>query len=174
MTLYDPRPGDIGLTVIDGWGGRGIRFGQWLIGDGFKTKQHAFVVTGTGPKGLIVEAMPGGAREVPNWHLEKDTIYLRCPDIHRGPVAEAAHALVGTPYSWADYVAMGGARFHIPEPHLKRYVETSGHLICSQLADRAAYRGGWHLFNDKRWVGDVSPGDLTKLYYRQAYARSYS
>jgi hypothetical protein len=172
---YTPRPGDIGLTSISGWGGKGIRLGQWIIGDGFRTKQHAFGVSeyrqGLPRTPWIVEAMPGGARHVKNWHKPEDTVYLRCPDEFRDDVAQAYRDLVGTPYSWADYVAQGAHRFRIPVPHLERYIETSGHLICSQLVDRGADRGGWHLFNDHRWVGDVSPGDLTKLYYRQRVAR---
>jgi hypothetical protein len=36
-------------------------------------------------------------------------------------------------------------------------------MICSQLADEAAMRGGWHLFSDGRIPQDVTPGDLWKL-----------
>jgi hypothetical protein len=166
---YTPKPGDIGITRISGWGGKGVRFGQWLAGDGFKDFEHVYGFTG-GRDNLIVEAMPGGAREIKNWHPEKRTVYLRCPEIYRAPVAEAFHELVGTPYSWADYFAVGAHRLHIPAPHLEHYIETSGHLMCAQLADRAADKGGWHLFKDHRWKGDVTPGDFTRLYYQQEYA----
>lgn len=163
--MYTPRPGDIGLTTISGFGGWSIRFGQWLNGDGFRKYAHAFVFTG---QGLIVEAMPGGAQEVQNWH--HDVVYLRCPDGYRTAVAEAAHALVGTPYSFADYGALALRRFHVPAPHLDRYVKDSNHMICSQLADEAAWIGGWKIFSDGRWPGDVTPGDLTREYLRQPYA----
>lgn len=169
---YQPQPGDIGLTVITGLGGRAVRLGQWLNGDGLSDVQHAFVVVGVfGGVPEIVEAMPGGAQLVRNWHPADRTVYLRCPDEHRRAVADAARSFVGVPYSWADYGALALHRFHIPTPHLRHYIETSGHMICSQLADRAAEKGGWHLFKDGRWHGDVTPNDLNRLYTAQRVAR---
>lgn len=165
---YEPRIGDIGITKISGAGGLAIRAGQWLNGDGFADYEHAFVVTtAEGPLQdvMIVEAMPGGAVQVRNWH--PDTMYLRCPDEHREAVADAARELVGVPYSWADYGAIALHRFRIPTPHLKRYIKRSKSMICSQLADHAAMAGGWHLFRDNRWEGDVTPGDLERLYRAQ-------
>jgi hypothetical protein len=44
-------------------------------------------------------------------------------------------------------------------------------MICSQLADTAAAEGGWHLFEDGRWPGDVTPGDLYRLYQGQRAQR---
>lgn len=169
MSEYEPRIGDIGLTTISGWGGRAIRFGQWLNGSGWGKVQHAFVVVaaepGTGDEGTIVEAMPGGARMIRNWHPESH--YLVCPDEHRHAVAEAARRCVGVPYSVADYLALALHRIHIRTPRLKRYIESSRSMICSQLADHAAMRGGWHLFKDGRWEGDVTPMDLEVLYVIQ-------
>lgn len=167
---YVPQPGDIGLTVITGWG-RLIRLGQWLNGDGFADYEHAFVVTEYDPRGdsgpMIVEAMPGGARHVRNWHPADRTVYLRCPAEYREAVAASARGFVGVPYSVADYFALAAHRLHIPAPHLKRYVRDSKSMICSQLADAAAAEGGWHLFEDGRWPGDVTPGDLYRLYVAQ-------
>lgn len=174
MTAYTPNIGDIGLTKISGHVGRLIRFGQWLNGDGYTTYEHAFVITEPAQDGkpfMIVEAMPEKAREVPNWHADADTVYLRCPDEFRFAVAGAAHGLVGTPYSFADYGALALHRFHLPYPHLKHYIETSGHMICSQLADRAAELGGWNIFSDHRWHGDVTPGDLYREYRDQRALR---
>jgi hypothetical protein len=164
---YQPQPGDIGLTQITGLGGKAIRFGQWLNGDGFDDYEHAFVVTeyrqGLPTIPWIVEAMPGGAQHVKNWHDPARTAWLKCPEQYREAVAAAARGYVGVPYSWADYGALALHRFHIPTPLLKRYVEDSGHMICSQLADRAAEDGGWQLFADRRWHGDVTPMDLRSL-----------
>lgn len=164
--IYRPRVGDIGITKITGAGGAAIRFGQWLNGDGFADREHAFVVTENDPAGdtgpWIVEAMPGGAQHVVNWH--PDVKWLVCPNTRRQAVANAALACVGTGYSWADYGMIALHRFHIPTPHLKAFIASSGHMICSQLADHAAMAGGWHLFDDGRWEGDVTPGDLYKLW----------
>lgn len=178
MTLYQPRPGDIGLTQISGTGGRLIRFGQWLNGDGFKDYEHAFVVTeyrqGLPDIPWIVEAMPGGAQHVKNWHDPERTVYLRCPEGVREAVASAARGYTGVPYSYADYFALAAHRLHVPYPHLRRYVRDSGHMICSQLADQAAADGGWHLFDDGRLPGDVTPGDLERLYQGQRAVRMRS
>jgi hypothetical protein len=170
MSQYEPRPGDVGLTTISGAGGKLIRLGQWLNGDGFGDREHAFVVTeaeGLLQDMLIVEAMPGGAVQVRNWHT--DCVYLRCPDQYRDAVAAAARGYVGVPYSFLDYGALALHRLHIPYPHLKRFIADGGHQICSQLADQSAADGGWHLFKNT-WPGDVTPGDLARLYRKQAYA----
>lgn len=170
---YSPKPGDIGLTSISGWGGRGIRAAQKLVGCGWSDPQHAYVVTSVDADGTvwIVEAMPEGARHVKNWHT--DVVYLRCPDRYRSAVAAAALKLAEkkTPYSWLDYTAVGTHRIHLPVPGLKHYIETSGHMMCSQLADRAAHLGGWQLFDDGRWEGYVPPCDLNVLYVAQRAQR---
>lgn len=161
---YSPRPGDIGITKISGWGGKAIRAAQWLNGDGFADYEHAYVVTSVDDDGTvwIVEAMPGGAQHVRNWHT--DTRWLVCPDQYRQAVAQCAMGYVGVGYSALDYTYLAAHRFHIPAPHLKHLIKTTHHMICSQLADAAADNGGWHLFNDHRWEGDVTPGDLNHLW----------
>lgn len=164
----EPGMGYIGLTGISGGVGRGIRFGQWLNGNGWSDYQHAFVHVG---EGRIVEAEPGGAIESYLSRYAEETVrWLRCP-VDRGPaVAAAARSLLGTPYSFLDYGAIALHRLHIPAPHLKAYITTSRHEICSQLCDDAAMRGGWHLFKDHRWPGYVTPGDLYRLYLLQVEA----
>lgn len=162
----EPRPGDIGCTQITGDVGRLIRFGQWLNGSGFADFEHAFVFVGDGQ---IVEAEPGGARIADLDEYDARTIvWLRCPAQFRQSVAQAARSLVGTPYSFADYLAFALHRFHIPAPKLRRYIQSSKHLICSALADRAAELGGWILFSDGRWDGYVDPADIAKLARDQA------
>lgn len=166
---YHPKPGDIGITRISGSGGLAIRFGQWLNGDGFKDREHAFGVEHVDPDGTvwIVEAMPGGARHVKNWHKDSETDYLRCPDQYRDVVAAAFLGYVHVPYAWLDYDLLALHRFHIPAPHLKKFIASHKSMICSQLVDQAAADGGWHLFSDGRWSGDITPGDLEKLYSKQ-------
>jgi hypothetical protein len=114
--------------------------------------------------GVIVEAEPGGARrDRLSKYASFDVVWLTCP-ARRGPaVAVAARELIGTPYSFLDYAALATHRLHIPAPGLRHYIGDSGHLICSQLADEAARRGGWHLYTDNRWPGYVTPGALFEL-----------
>lgn len=164
---YVPKAGDIGLTQIKGGVGRGIRFAQWLNGDGFSDFEHAFVFVGTvsgcGTQ-CIVEAEPGGARVASLGQYDaKRLLWLKCPPQYGEAVAAAALGYVGTPYSFAVYGANALHRFHIPIPHLKTYIASSKHLICSQLCDQAAMDGGWHLFDDDRWPGFVIPADLRRL-----------
>lgn len=164
---YVPRPGDIGLVAISGAGGKLIRVGQWLAGDDWTTWQHAYTYVGDGK---IVEAMPGGARMVDLSYRYGDPQkikYLRCPPAYGEDVAQAAINFLGVPYSGADYVLIGLHRFHIPAPHLKQHIASSGSMICSQLADAAAATGGWHIFDDERWPGFVTPNDLGKVYKMQ-------
>lgn len=155
-----PQPGDIGLVSIKGEVGKLIRIGQWLNGDGYGKYEHAFVLV---DDKQIVEARPNGAVHVPMCHNWAETLWLRCPDQYREGVVAAAVSLVGTPYSFADYFAIAALRLHIPSRALRRYVTSSDHMICSQLADEAARRGGWQLFADGRLPQDVTPGDLWEL-----------
>lgn len=167
---YVPKPGDIGLTTISDWGGRGIKAAQALMGCSLKAMQHAYTVTSIEDDGttMIVEAMPGGADHGPNWH--PNSVFLRCPDEYRPFVAQAAINMTGVPYSWLDYEAIALHHMHVPAPWLKTYISSTGHQICSQLSDEAALRGGWHLFDDNRWPGYVPPCDLWKLWKQQQHA----
>jgi hypothetical protein len=166
---YTPQPGDIGLTQIQGRVGRAIKIGQWLNGDGYVNYQHAFlVIQGNG----LVEAEPKGARYGSIFdYADRDVKYLRCPDECREAVANAATSFIGIGYSYADYLALALHRFGIDTPKLQKYIQSSGHMICSQMADYGAFLGNWHLFDDNRWFGDVTPGDLYRYYRQQPYAK---
>jgi hypothetical protein len=88
----------------------------------------------------------------------------------RGKIDVAGRALEHTPYSYLDYLAIGAVEFNwLGAQLLCNYVESSKHLICSALADRAFLNAGVHLFDDHpyRWYpkksrlpGDVTPEDL--------------
>lgn len=163
---YSPQPGDIGLTAIRGGTGAAIRAAQWLNGGGYANYEHAFgvyAVTGGVPQ--IVEAEPGGA--LPRSLHYTDVAWLPCPDAHRDTVAAAYVQLIGVGYSFLDYASLAARRLHIPAPGLRRYISSTGHEICSQLVDAAAAEGGWHLFLDGRWPGDVTPADIWQLGHRR-------
>jgi len=157
-----PVSGDIGLTSIDGPVGWGIRAGQWLNGDGFGQYEHAFVVVSDTE---LVEAQPGGARVRPL--SDYPHAVFVCPaDLtvaQRDAVCAAARGYLGTPYSFADYAAIAVHRLHLPLPGLRRFVASSRHMLCSQLADQCYQDAGVQLFNDGRWPGWVTPGSLYDL-----------
>lgn len=153
----------IGLTQISGNTGKAIAVGQWLNGEGFRQWEHAFVCL---PGNQILEAEPGGAviRDYPYgddvyWCLG---LYKLLPVLGRQPGLQelAASQLKGIPYSFADYAALAAHRLRIPAPHLKQFIQDSGHQICSQLADTFYLRLGAHLFDDGRWPGYVTPASL--------------
>lgn len=134
---------------------------------------HAVMCTRIGVQGTvyIAEAQPGGAVEVP-WHYDARP-HLWSSGIIDMPEAAGAQAIrytqpgfwgkAGVPYSAADYLAIAAHSLHVPVPGLQEFIKTSGHMICSQLCDRAANQAGKHLFTDDRWDGFVKPSDLGLL-----------
>lgn len=160
---YTPQPGDIGLTVIGGFTGFMVTLGQWFNGDlsGFS---HAFVVL---DDETVMEAEPGGAKITPLSHYsERPVRYSRwfpLTRVERAAIVEQARALEGTPYSFADYLALALVRLGIRPKRLLHYVASSNHMICSQLVDYVYCRAGVHLFSDGRPSQDVTPGDLDRV-----------
>ena len=163
MLVVKPLPGDIGLYRIPGIGGFLIGLGQLLLGDASRYT-HAFVVV---DDFRAVAAQPSGARYD---YLEQNypkaifsTGKLPLTDGQRLLLVIEATKLLGTPYSWLDYVAIGLHRFHIRPRFIERYVTDSGHMICSQLVDEVYKRAGIQLFNDGRLPQDVTPGDIANV-----------
>jgi hypothetical protein len=81
----------------------------------------------------------------------------------REAVLYSARELLGTPYSFLDYLAL--ALYHLaPKARItaliRKRVEDSKHLICSAFVDRVMDRAGIHLYDDGRLSGDVTPSDL--------------
>ena len=169
---YDPQPGDIFITTIHGSVGAGIAAAEALLElvERWKTRvdtkwRHAGVYVGDGD---VIEAEPGGARLAALSEYDTDPVlWLRCPPQYGPAVAAAALALKGTPYSFLDYLAITDHTLHIPFPGLEAFVRSTNHEMCSALADLAAQRGGWVLYNDLRWNGYVRPIDLALLAMQQ-------
>jgi uncharacterized protein YycO len=173
--LFEPNPGDFEVVPMGGYGGKLIEIAQILSNTGRLNYEHARLYLGNGK---IVEAQPGGARIAPlsvndgglwstgliNLTSEERTLIVSAG-------YEYAERRVG--YSEADYFAIAAYKFKIGilVPGLKKYVGSSGHMICSQLVDQCYSDAGVELFDDKRWPGYVTPGDLADLLVR-AEARS--
>lgn len=162
-------PGTIGLSRIGGPTGWWVSFGQWLTGDGSRFT-HAFVVL---DDDTVVEAMPGGARVAPlpdrlAWRPLAFGTGVRLTGAQRVAIVARARELVGTPYSFLDYVYL--AAVHVTGAGhagggpvvrwLRRRVAGNGRMICSQLVDECYRYAGVHLFDDGRAPQDVTPGDL--------------
>lgn len=157
------QAGDFFLLVGTDPIGRLIRIGEWFNGDGFSQYSHAGVLL---DDDTILEAEPGGARIRPMTEYPADLLVWSTWDLtpgQRASIVGAARGLLGVPYSFADYAALAVRRLHLPFPGLRRYIASSGHMICSQLTDEVYRRAGLHMFRDNRWPGDVTPADLAAV-----------
>jgi hypothetical protein len=157
----DLLPGDVGFSIIGGRTGALVNLGQALLRDSCRFT-HAYLVLDNAE---AIEAMPRGARLASTSdRVGDDFLYFRLPllDIQRQAVTSVGRGLVGTPYSFLDYYALGAQQWgFLPGGEwARRRVADSGHMICSQLVDFALHEAGCWLFDDGRLPQDVTPGDL--------------
>jgi hypothetical protein len=161
------KPGSYFLTQVPGRAGFWIGVGQALAGDASRYGHAGIVVSEAGD---VVEAEPGGAR-IGNLsrYAGQPLLISDAPVVlaggdeaaTRARVVAEARKLLGTPYSPLDYLALALLHLHLPlAAWVRKRVESSGHLICSALVDRAYRKAGLHLFTDGRLTGDVMPADL--------------
>lgn len=169
----DLLPGDIGLQRNNNLMGWAIR-----VGDGVWAKRHnvpaepynhALVYTGFG---AAVQGEPGGANKIgvrKSMQIDWYRYIAPLTDAQREAIADAAKSMVGTPYNWLDIGALTlrclGWNVMRRDGQLTligRRLARGDRLVCSALADAAYFRAGFHLFNDGRVFGEVTPGDLAR------------
>jgi hypothetical protein len=171
-----PAIGTIGLTQISGDVGKLIKIGQWMNGQGFREWEHSFLL---GPNETVLEAEPGGARIANVSEYDNATVYW-CTAIAAqfteeklagiwgdavqkyGPGTGHKTSTGGVGYSFLDYAALAAHRLRIPVPGLKRYIASTGHMICSVLDDQEYADEGCNLFAGT-WPGYVTPLGLYNL-----------
>lgn len=179
-------PGTIGLSRIVGTPGRLIHAGQLLCGEEPKYARwtHAFIyvgnVDGKGTDFDIIQANTAGAERV---HVSQsinhgvllfeprlgDMTYEHTPTAYVDRMRSAAFAAigyVGTPYSFADYLAIAAHRWKVCllADGIDAYVAASKHMICSQLIDEVFIDVATPLI-PLSVPGDVLPADLARLAY---------
>lgn len=196
VVLAEPQPGDFCCLPVSGQFGLGIEVGEYLAeslehvrGAKMQSYDHAEVYIGQpdakGPFGYTYSAYPDngsngltGKRPLPcppaqlPGSIWSSGIILLTDRQRAGILAWcAAHPCVS--YSWPDYGAIALRALGVKTGLLRGYIEGSGSLICSQYVDTAYNRGGGvHLFDDGRWEGYVTPGDLAvMLQSREVVAR---
>lgn len=169
--MIEPQPGDFEVVPTGGTGGKLIEIAQIISNTGRKDYEHARLYLGAGK---IVEAQPGGA-VIRQYDVNQNdgglwsTGLIQLTKTQRTLIVSAGYEYgyghVG--YSIIDYFAIAACKFKIGmlTPGLKAYVESSKHMICSQLVDQCYQDAGVHLFDDNRWPGYVTPGDLADLLY---------
>jgi cell wall-associated NlpC family hydrolase len=87
---------------------------------------------------------------------------LPLTDDQRAAIVAAGHAYVGVPYSYLNYAAIAARRLRSPAARfLRRYVNSTRHLICSQLVASAYAAAGIRLGQPE--PGDTTPADLASL-----------
>lgn len=191
--LEDVRPGDIMLGPIGGAAGLLVGAGQMILGEGFSVGplqvRHIGIVVEASreeipgrawPLGAVtapwlVQAMPGGAEEVPmspERHWTSRHAYARLPEDYRGQAERAADfatAMVGAEvdYSFASYAALAAWKLGVATPRLEAWIGRRDALglpreaICSVLVDQA-----WSLAGKRVMDGVphqcVTPGALAK------------
>lgn len=190
VALADPQPGDLCCIPAGGWMGTGIEVGQFLAGDRFQKYEHAEVYIGQpgvkAPFGYTCSAYPSngklgaqtGKRPLPcPPKLLPGSIWssgiIELSPRQRGGIIDWCLARPDVQYSWLDYEAIALKRLGIRPPGLKEYIASTGRMICSFYCDAAfLYGGGVHLFNDGRWPGEVTPGDLADMLQVAAHLSS--
>lgn len=158
------QPGDFFLTQIKGPGGLLIRLAQAATGD-LSRYTHAGIFL---DRGEVIAAQPGGARIDPVEDVLRERPLAIChmplTDRERENVVAYARALKGRSYSFLDYLSLAVLAFRVRPAWLLRYVRSTGHMICSQLVDTVySHASGLCLFDDGRFSGDVTPGDLAHV-----------
>ncbi len=167
-----PRPGDFATVATPGWAGSLIRA---------VTRSPVNHAIGYVGDGMIVEAQPAGAQLVSltaydGYDLHWSTDALPVTDELGLLIADAYRARIGTPYSWADDVAIGLVRLfgldwtdrtrllvNRAAEWARNRTVSKAYLECAQLVDVANATAGRHLFTDGRLPGNVAPGDLYDL-----------
>lgn len=170
------QPGDLLCTNITGEVGKLIGLGEWLDTFSFKKLfnrellelrvfSHVAVIRDSA---TLIEAEAGGARVAPiaeyldGRPLMFSTGLLGIDKATGQLIANYAEAMVGSPYSFLDYGAIAAKRLHLPVPGLKDYINSSSHVICSQLAALAYDKAGKSLFPGY-WPGYTTPLDVARL-----------
>lgn len=182
--MTDYKPGMFVLVPVNGPVGEAIKWSQFFAGAPSRYQHAALILDGDG---TLIEAEPGksGAR-IANVSEYAGRDFRVCDPVAwmirglslnasedqlRAKVADEGRKLEHVRYSALDYAAL--ILLHLEKLltrrkrptwrltlFIRKRVQSSGHLICSQLVDLALSRAGLSLFTDGRLPGDVMPADL--------------
>ena len=168
------QTGDILLLRIKGITGVAVWLMQAINWDTSKWTHVGVILD----NGFVFEAQPGGATLTPLAHYTERsaavvTHRMTCPRGSLAPlnlspetrakISSAAIQYVGRRYGWGTYLYLAMYRLGLRSKRLKRRVQRSDRMICSQAADQIYRDVGIELFNDGRMPMDVTPGDLARL-----------
>jgi hypothetical protein len=191
----DFKPGAFGLSVGGGVGGTAVRAGHRLLARDNGPFTHAWMILDNDevieaePGGARIRSIAAylDHQEIlicdtpvqdrlDRVHQESRGIGVHCSltdadafygwveNIIRGDLVWTARQLRGTPYGWLQYPYIGLAA-HGHRWRLLKSLIGNKRVVGSQLVDLIYLNNGMRLFDDGRWPGQVTPGDL------HAYAR---
>jgi hypothetical protein len=153
----DPRPGDLWVVRTNGFVAWSIR----LLTR--STVNHAGIYL---PNNQVGEADTSGFRIRPNTYGDRlITVPIDLDDYQRNAVWDAALSLVGTPYNFLDIAALAVALTtgRATPRFIAQRLSNPRRLMCSQACDELMLRVNYHLFDDGRLPGEVTPQDLLLL-----------
>lgn len=166
---YVPQRGDYGCVLPKYPVDQLIRVLQFANGDGWAWSRycHAFIVESVDPDGTVhaIEAWPGGARR--DTYLADDPKILwsqiQLTDDQRTKIVDTAVSLLGTPYSYLDYLAIAAHHLHLPGAGLlENKVADTHHVMCSYLVD-LCYRSATVELLPSELPGYVTPAELARV-----------
>lgn len=178
--------GDIVFCTIAGGAGAVVAAGQLLLAAGERgwvwdtgvkewwRKRHVGVAVWYEGVLSIVQAMPGGVEMVPLDVTGGKYTILR-PNYSTTPgdwnqaklVARAAMEYIGTPYDFATYVAIPAYRRGLRTQSIEEIISGIDTMMCSRMVDAALDFARYHLFDDGRLPGNVTPSELYRQLKRQ-------
>lgn len=189
VCLAPPKPGDFCCTPAGGDLGKAILVAQRLAGNHHPEYEHAEVFVGQadarGPYGYTYSAypdngtpgksgkraLPASPERMPGYIWSSGIINLT--EEQRMGVVSWCVTHPDVQYSWEDYGALVMHHLHVPSPGLRDYIVSTRRMICSYYTDTAMCDGAdVHLFQDGRWPGDVTPGDLADMLITAAHIQS--
>jgi len=122
---------------------------------------HAFIYAGDG---RIIEAQPGGCREVPlstyaGYPMLADTDESLTDEQRKRVVAKAT-ALLGVPYGYLDIVRLGLSALGLRWRWLTRAADNERAMICSQVVAACGQAAGVDWLCGQGSPAAVTPGML--------------
>lgn len=164
-------PGTVLLAEIRGFVGILVWLMQAINGDLSRWTHVAIMIE----NGDVFEAAPGGATVTPweEWSKDREwsALVVELNNHQRYKLDMYARLRNGTGYNWSTYFYLAAYRLRLPllTRLLRRRVEESDLMICSQAVDDLLRRAGHHLFDDGRLPFDVTPGDIGELWRKAKY-----
>lgn len=170
-----PRPGDLMLTELHHQPERALIYALQLAGKESdcplpawarycRWRHAAFFAS----EYVVLEApgINGKSHLVPAGEAARGTCLVISPplsDAQRSRASEVGRTRRDIPYSVASYFSVAAWTRGLHAPMLRRYVESRGNMMCSQLADQCVLDLGFHLFTDGRLSQQVMPAALARV-----------